>query len=162
MVIHWNYLKCINYQVNLGFHVAAKMRYYPGILISYSSTAVLCTTDVSAMFMHLSIPYHFAMPPVRVYLKKIDDLIHLMIYEVFGAFDQLSMLILVIFNISTVQWQCDNLYVTASEQNIPVTSLDVFCPVSTLDRPVCSLDKNMSSEHTGINADAQWAHWALT
>ena len=60
-----------------------------------------------------------------------------------------------------------DLYVTASEQNIPVTSLDIFCPVSTLDRPLCSLrvifnilhsgslDKNMSSEHTEINADAQ-------
>ena len=46
-------------------------------------------------------------------------------------------------------------HVTASEQNIPVTSLDIFCPVSTLDRPVCSLDKNMSSDVTGINAGAQ-------
>ena len=46
-------------------------------------------------------------------------------------------------------------YVTASEHNNSVTSLDIFCPVNTLDRPVCSLDKNMSSEHTEINADAQ-------
>jgi hypothetical protein len=30
-----------------------------------------------------------------------------------------------------------------------------LCPVSTLDSPVYTLDINMSSVHTGINADAQ-------